>query len=119
MTALAILLTMVAVGIHHHHHGEMMYLVVAECSRHANQDKPLPESHVHHYLASDAAKLLASCHESQYPVQHPGSAGFVVVAQSLLPLLIDSKIPYPIHPDRNYLSWIQQSSGLRGPPALK
>lgn len=119
MTALAILLTMVAVGIHHHHHGEMMYLVVAECSSHANQDKPLPESHVHHYLASDAAKLLASCHESQHPCQHPGSAGFVVVAQGLLLLPIHFNSSYPIHPDRNYLSWIQQSSGLRGPPALK
>jgi hypothetical protein len=79
----------------------------------------LPESHVHHYLASDAAKLLASSHESQHPVQHPGSAGFVVVAQGLLLLPIHFNSSYPIHPDQNYLSWIQQSSGLRGPPALK
>lgn len=118
MTSLAILLTMVAVGIHHHHHGEMMYLMVAECSSHANHDKPSPESHVQHYLASDVVKVLVSCHESQHPGLHPGAAGFVVVAQRLLSLPIHFNISYPIHPDRKYLSWIQQSSGLRAPPAL-
>lgn len=123
MTSLAVIFTLMAVGIHHHHHGELMCLAQQECceqqgthdSHHSQAENS--SDHTQHYLASSIVKIHAD-----YSVQdfHHGFGAF--------PLFISGKALNAPLPYLRYLKicryfrvgayqpWIQACRGLRAPP---
>ena len=122
-TSLAIILTMVAVGIHHHHHGEMMYLEVQECCDNTNagsQHEDNNTDHTLHYLSAEIVKMLQSGYSSHS--QNGDSVfGTFLAGNSIvcpLPVLSYCNNTPPLYHSTAYLSWRQRCRGLRGPPCV-
>ena len=123
MTSLAVMLTMMAVGIHHHHHGEMMCLLPQELAtgfdqQGKGQDDMETSDHSQRFLAADWVKIAAPMMQ-QADVFHgsiptlaavlPTSHGGVFAVPSTF--VGHSGYPHLIH------SWITHSLGFRAPPA--
>jgi len=126
LTGLAILLTMIAVGIHHHHKGEMMYIVLNECTNGQNNGQPsqdeCPETvdHSLHYLAASFVEIVNN--QNSQSNWHPWhflpsllatGPSFLIIPYSTSNNRCAFAATTPFH-----LSWIAQSLGFRAPPAL-
>ena len=123
MTSLAVIFTLMAVGIHHHHHGEMMCLAQQEsCEQHGTHDshhssEESSSDHSQHYLASSIVKINVSCHVND--IHHGFSALPLFVCGKVVncPPLFASYIKMRRHfQDRGFQSWRQVYRGLRAPP---
>lgn len=118
--SLAIVLTMIAVGVHHHHHGEMMYLELSECCDNGAQDSQQEDNntdHTLHYLSAGNVKMVQT---GQAANPHHGFFGSGILmgceVECPQPAVTNCHLLPSVFYERALLSWRQTRMGLRGPP---
>lgn len=120
VTSLAVILTLVAVNMRHHHHGEMMHVEAHEQCDTGQEDREQDNNtdHTLHYLSAEMVKMVQTGDSSGQPFSFFMLTLFFNSGNTACPqptyTYFDNNPPF--YRESAYLSWRQQSSGLRGPP---